>query len=105
MVELNNAKKAGLVSLAMILSGLVTFVVTDEPSVFYCQERDLVNQCQRLSDSKVTCYLSDGSAKRCTGGWESITKYISENQGEIMLPTNETPYCTPELKYKVVCKI
>lgn len=107
MVELSTAQKAGAVTLLMILSNAVTFTLTEQPSVYYCQSRDLVYQCSRLSDSKVTCYLQDSSAKRCTEGWQPITKFIGQTT-EIKpepIMSKETPFCTPENKYKVVCKI
>ena len=52
----------------------------------FCQSRELVMQCDRLSPSNITCYpypeIRTG-AKRCTEGWIEINRNETETDKEI----------------------
>lgn len=105
MVELSKAQLAGVVSLAMILAGTVTYLIPEESSVFYCEDRDMVLQCDRLSSTGKTCYLPDESGKRCLSIWKPITNFLEQEIKVNPIIVKDTPVCDSETKHKVVCKI
>ena len=75
MPTLSAAQITGIVSLALVLSGVV--VVLNMEKSYYCEPEDNVKECIRLSDSKITCYYLTApditKGDRCTGGrWEPL---------------------------------
>ncbi len=75
MPNLSAAQITGIVSLALVLTGVI--VVENLEESYYCEPEDNVKECYRLSSSGLTCYywqaddLSKGD--RCTGGvWELL---------------------------------
>ncbi len=47
-----------------------TINITKDDNVYYCEERDIVMQCDRLSESTKTCYGE--TTKRCLSGWTMV---------------------------------
>ena len=75
MPNLSAAQITGIVSLALVLTGVI--VAENLEKTYYCEPEDNVKECYRLSSSGLTCYywqaedLSKGD--RCTGGvWKPI---------------------------------
>jgi hypothetical protein len=69
------------ITLTLLLS--VAYAGVDKESVYYCESRDLVGYCDRLSSGIGTrCYhtLEDGTTKykTCSEGWKSIEQFIEE---------------------------
>ena len=84
MVDLSTAQKAGLVTLAMILTGVVTVNVMEKS--YYCEPEDNVKKCLRLSPSGITCYYLKApditKGDRCTGGvWETLDTHLDIRSG------------------------
>ncbi len=82
MVELSKKQITGIVSLALILSGIVAAQVMEKS--YYCKSEDNVKECLRVSASGLTCYylgaedLTKGD--RCTGGvWEPLAGYLDSS--------------------------
>ena len=87
MVNLLAAQITGIVTLAMILSGIVAIEVISK--TYYCASEDNVKECIRVSDSGITCYylLAEDITKgdRCTGGfWELIQVPKQEPEQELV---------------------
>ena len=83
MVNLTSAQITGLVSLALVLSGVV--VVSNMEKSYYCASEDNVKECLRVSSSGLTCYYLTApdvtKGDRCTGGkWEPLEGHVIDQQ-------------------------
>lgn len=74
--NLSTEQLLGIVTLAMIIGGVVTINLPE--STYYCESRDIVLECNKLSSTMKTCYYGT-TYKRCTEGWEPIDKYLQIN--------------------------
>ena len=74
-MELNKKQLTGIVTLAMILAGLVTINIPEK--TYYCESRDMVLECIKLSSTGKTCYTEIGG-KRCPEGWKLISEFIKK---------------------------
>ena len=79
MVNLTTAQKTGLVTLALIITGVVVAEVMEKS--YYCESEDNVKECLRLSDSGITCYYLTApditKGDRCTNGkWEVLASRL-----------------------------
>ena len=81
MVNLSTAQITGIVSLALVLTGVI--VADNLEDSYYCEPEDNVKECYRLSSSGLTCYywqaddLSKGD--RCTGGvWKPLENSLDQ---------------------------
>ncbi len=82
MVNLSTQQIIGIVSLALILTGVV--VVENMKESYYCAAEDNVKECVRLSSSGLTCYYLTApdvtKGDRCTGGvWESLDSHMGSD--------------------------
>ena len=109
MVELSKTQLTGIVTLAMLIAGIGAGTLTYNPnSTYYCESRNLVYDCDSLSSTTKTCYITDMANKICTEGWKPIADYISneELEPEPFSPefSVEKPKCS-DVAYKEVCTI
>jgi hypothetical protein len=81
MVDLSKKQLTGVVTLAMVIAGAVGISVPE--NTYYCESRDVVLQCDRLSSTGLTCYFELGS-KRCPEGWKLLdAQYIPDSSPTI----------------------
>ncbi len=109
MVELSKAMLAGIVSLTALIAGIGGVAVQfDQSKTYYCDSRDMVVQCLRLSTTGSSCYYNDsmGVEKyfRCSEGWKPIDKYVAFNGEVTPTPEGGSLPCS-EFAYKAVCRI
>ncbi len=65
------------IALSVLLGGAVYFESHDD--IYYCQSRDLVGYCEKLSSGTGTrCYFND-TYKSCPEGWKKIDEFIETN--------------------------
>ncbi len=76
MVELSKKQLLGIVSLAMILTGVVGISIPED--TYYCPSRDMVLECTKLSSTGKSCYIGI-TYKICREGWEPIENYLESN--------------------------
>lgn len=107
MVELSKKQLGGIITLAMLIAGVGAGTLIYNPdSTYYCESRNLVYDCDSLSSTTKTCYITDMANKICTEGWKPIVDYISNEEPEPFPPESsvEKPKCS-EAAYKEVCTI
>jgi len=77
MIKMNKTIKltAGMIiTLALAISG--TYYLTQGDSAYYCQDKDIVMVCDKLSNTndlglQTRCYYED-TYKTCSSGWDKI---------------------------------
>ncbi len=70
-----------IITLALAVSG--TYVLVGDDDAFYCEEKDMVMICEKLSSGLGTrCYYEE-TYKICSEGWKEIEFGIELNQSEI----------------------
>ena len=75
-MELNKKQLGTIITLAALISGVAGGAISyDSDSTYYCESRDIVMDCDRLSSTAKTCYYANTS-KRCTEGWQSIDGFV-----------------------------
>jgi len=75
-------------AITLIAGGLIS---ANSPTIYYCQDRDLVMNCTRLSLTHKTCYyLTDDSGQPIERGKRCTTKWIPFDQAIDRLPKNST---------------
>ena len=75
--------------LTLILASSGTYYILDEDNAYYCQSRDMVMICEKLSSGIGTrCYYDD-TYKMCTEGWIPYNITSIEDKSEI-IPPNES---------------
>jgi hypothetical protein len=80
-MELSKKQLGGIVTLAMLIAGLAGNQISfDSEKTYYCESRDIVLECHRLSSTAKTCYFSNTS-KRCSEGWKPIGEFIELDDG------------------------
>ena len=63
-----------LITSLLILGGVNVF---EDDNVYYCAERSIVYQCDKLSSTMKTCYNPDGN-KICYEGWTEVIKDLPD---------------------------
>ena len=99
MPTLSTAQITGIVSLALVLSGIV--IVNNLEKSYYCASEDNVKECIRLSDSGITCYYLTApdvtKGDRCTGGfWKPLAGHIVVKEVPVVVtdkPVSSTSDC------------
>ena len=66
-----------VVLLAGLLTGSIILNATDQ--IYYCEERELIQECVRLSSTAKTCYNSLGKGTRCYEGWKLLEAPEKQN--------------------------
>lgn len=62
------------VALSLVLGG--AYIVVDKEHTYYCESKDLVGYCDKLSGGKHTrCYFEE-TYKTCPEGWRLIEEFI-----------------------------
>lgn len=78
---MENKTKLGIgffITLALAISG--TYYWTEEDPVYYCESRDLVGICEKLSSGIGTrCYFNE-SYKTCSEGWKRFEGFIEPDK-------------------------
>ena len=77
--------------LLLILSSL-TFLggaTLNDSEIFYCADRELVMQCDRLSSTTKTCYNAEVGNKICYEGWAEVIKDLPDTE-DIIIPLGTT---------------
>ena len=71
-------------SALLILTSLIVLggVKLTDRDIYYCESRDLVVQCNRISSTDKTCY-SDSGNKVCSEGWQRIVNDIQINNPSV----------------------
>ena len=68
------------VSLSLILAG--GYTVVDRDKTYYCESRDLVGVCEKLSSGSGTrCYYNE-TYRVCKEGWEKLNGFIELEKKE-----------------------
>lgn len=64
------------VTLSLILSG--AYIIIDKENTYYCESRNLVGSCEKLSKGIGTwCYFNNSNNyKICSEGWQKIENFI-----------------------------
>ncbi len=120
MVTLSQAQIVGIVSLALILSGVVAVEFLEKS--YYCASEDNVKECLRVTSSGITCYYLTADditrGDRCTGGtWELLEGFVSRPKPDPIpsgpsfttsddcLVDGKYCYCNPRglIKNKALC--
>jgi len=57
-----------LLTTVLILGGITIF----DKNVYYCESRELVMTCDKLSSTGKTCYNSEVGNKRCLDVWQEV---------------------------------
>lgn len=109
MVELTKTQLAGIVALTAFIAGIGGNAVQFDPAkTYYCDSRDMVVQCLRLSSTGISCYYNDDFGKetyfKCSEGWEPINKYVAFNGSQKPSEDLDSLPCS-EYAYKAVCRI
>jgi hypothetical protein len=65
-------------ALSVILTTLLVLggVQFTDTNAYYCEQRAIIMNCERLSSSGITCYNGDVGNKRCYEGWAKIQNDI-----------------------------
>ena len=93
MVELSKEQLLGIVSLAMILTGVVSVSIPE--NTYYCPSRDMVLECIKLSSTGKSCYI--GSTRRvCREGWKPIEDYLGSDPTVRVAANNKQWECLVE---------
>jgi len=75
------------ITLTLLSSG--AYFLTDEDHTYYCESRDLVGICEKLSSGLGTrCYFEE-TYKNCAEGWKKISDFI-EIEPEIIYTSNNS---------------
>ena len=70
-----------IITLVLAVSG--TYVVLGDDQAYYCEDKDMVMICEKLSSGLGTRCYYDETYKVCSEGWEKIEFGIELNQAEI----------------------
>ena len=86
-----------IITLALAMSG--TYYLSDGDTAYYCESKDMVMICEKLSGGSGTrCYF-DETYKICSEGWlELEIGQIVEPEEEIEIPS-DIPVRTEGVKY------
>lgn len=80
MAELTSVQLAGLITLAMLITGAAVGTLTYNPeTTMYCPSRDLVMDCSEGVSGTRCNYLDDTQTKKyklCSEGWKPIGDYL-----------------------------
>ena len=69
-----------VITLALLMSG--TYYVAQDDDAYYCEAKDMVMICEKLSSGLGTrCYFNE-TYKICKDGWKEIELGIELNQSE-----------------------
>jgi len=61
-----------IITLAMLLAGTGGYYISQDDNAYYCESRDMVMLCEKLSSGLGTrCYYED-TYKICSEGWVEI---------------------------------
>ena len=75
------------ITLTLLSSG--AYFLTDGDNTYYCESRDLVGICEKLSSGIGTrCYFED-TYKTCSEGWKKVSDFI-EVEPEIIYTNNNS---------------
>ncbi len=82
-----------IITLALVVSG--TYVLFGEDQAYYCEERDMVMICEKLSGVnsmglQTRCYYEE-TYKTCSTGWEKIE--IGQELTKEIQPTAKQYLC------------
>ena len=79
--QLKDKQLLAAITLAALVAGTAVGNLTYDPdSTYYCESRDMVVECERLSSTGLTCYFGD-TYRRCSEGWEEISEFIEVGAG------------------------
>ncbi len=99
MPTLSTAQITGLISLALVLTGVI--VVNNLEKSYYCEPEDNVKECVRLSSSGLTCYYLTApdvtKGDRCTNGkWELLEGHVVTREVPVTSSAAENPVFSNE---------
>lgn len=69
-----------VVLLAGLLAGNI--ILDNTSGIYYCENRELIQECVRLSSTGKTCYNSLGKGTRCYEGWKLLEVPEKQNPSE-----------------------
>ena len=93
----------GSISLVLFIILLATGVIDiDLNTVFYCESRDMITVCDRLSSTGKTCYTPswiEGTSKRCLDEpfWQQYPSFLNPVEGYSISSYNNIWECMQEL--------
>jgi len=69
--------------LSLLSSG--AYILTDKENTYYCESRDLVGVCEKLSSGiGARCYYEE-TYKTCKEGWKPISNFIEMEKETIYI--------------------
>lgn len=81
-MELNKLQLGTIITITALLAGFAGEAIDfDQDKTFYCESRDIVLECHRLSSTGKTCYYANTS-KRCMEGWQPLENFVDFSTGE-----------------------
>jgi len=60
------------ITLAMLIGSTATYYITQDDDAYYCESRDLVMICEKLSTGIGTRCYYEGTYKKCNEGWKKV---------------------------------
>ena len=79
---------AAIIASITILGGIS---LSQDDNVYYCESRQLAMQCSRLSSTAITCYNAELGERRCSEGWQKITKSQTANAAGVEVGSDIVP--------------
>jgi len=109
-MELSKKQLAGIVTMVALVAGVSAGILTyDEDYTYYCEARDVVAHCNRLSSTTKSCYYLDDDGEehsyRCTSGWVPIAGYVELDKERYGKGDTGVTYPCSKYAYKRVCRL
>ncbi len=60
------------ITLALLIGSGATYFISQDDDAYFCESRDMVMLCEKLSSGIGTRCYYENTYKKCTEGWEKI---------------------------------
>ena len=89
-----------IITMALLLSG--TYYISQDDDAYYCESKDIVMICEKLSSGLGTrCYYED-TYKICSEGWKKIETEIDIEPEEIIQYPMGRKYLCDQEKCEII---
>jgi len=90
MVDKKTITAGVFITLTLLLGG--AYVMVDKDKTYYCESKDLVGYCEKLSSGiGARCYYNGTKYKTCNEGWQKIDNFIEPEN--LCYSDNNYTYC------------
>ena len=83
-----------IIATLLVLGGVSIF----SDNTYYCAEKSLVMQCDKLSSTFKTCYNAQLGNKICSLGWSKVTKDLPDSKEIISSDNNVRQYLCDNIR-------